>query len=63
MEQVIARIVEDHSNSGERNARGAELERHLDQWAVLIKVFEWIKSHIFVFFRLVCVFFVLSIFV
>ena len=63
VEQVIACVVEDHANGGQRDDAGAKLETHLDQWAVLVEVFERIECYVFVLLRLVHIFFIHGIFI
>ena len=60
---MVPRIVHDHAYCRERDARWPKLKRHLDQGAVLVQVFEWIESHILVFFRLIYIFLILRVIV
>lgn len=40
VQQVVACVIQDHTNGTERDAGGSELKRHLDDRALLVQVFE-----------------------
>ena len=63
VKQVIARVVHYNAARGERDARGAKLEGHLDEGRVLVQIFKRIQGHILILLGLVDVFFIHSIIV
>lgn len=63
VKQVIPCVVENHTNSREWDDARSEFKGHLNEGAMLVKIFEGVECDVFILLWLIHVFLILSILV